>query len=528
MLPMKIEIFDTTLRDGTQMEGFSLGVQDKITIAKALDQLGVDYIEGGWPASNPRDREFFEQMQKKPLRHSQLVAFAATHHPKFQAASECLSLKMTVECGAKVACIFGKTWQLHAEELLKISTERNLELITNSIKYLKDNGLKVIFDAEHFFDGWRDNPDFALACLRAAVTGGADNLTLCDTNGGSLPEQITAAVEAVKAALPDVQLGIHAHNDSELAVANSLAAIKAGTSLLQGTINGIGERCGNANLCSLLPNLELKLDYQTNCKLTELKRISMLVGARGNYRVVRNLPFVGKSAFAHKGGVHVSAVRKNPAAYEHIKPELVGNKRRATISDLSGKANLLSYAQKAGVDVEKLDDAWWRKLIKELKQKENDGIQFEGAEASFDLFFQSFLADFATPFTVDNFFVRTTKLADAPVEATVCGAINGKEFHTVGWGSGPVDALDHALRKGLKPYFPQIKQIKLTDFKVRITSMAEGTDAITRVVIEHSDGKRTWSTTGASQNIIEAAMQALTDAFWWYLKSPKFLVPSIC
>lgn len=517
-----IKIFDTTLRDGTQAEGFSLGIHDKITIAKALDDLGVHYIEGGWPGSNPRDLEFFKKMKSVPLPHAKLCAFGATHHKKFTQASDCPSLQKTIECGVQTACIFGKTWDLHAKQLLGLTRKENNRLIQNSIKFLVDNGLEVLFDAEHFFDGYDSNPQFALSSIESAINGGASNITLCDTNGGMLPDQIFEITKIVCEKFPNISIGIHVHDDGGLAVSNSLSAIKAGADLVQGTINGIGERCGNANLCSIIPNLQLKMGYTAIGKenLLKLKKISEIVALRGNYNRPKNLPFVGNSAFAHKGGIHVSAVQKNPLSYESIKPELVGNKRKITISDLSGKSNLKNYAEKKGYNLAEFSNKFWNQLLKDLKQVEKEGLQFEGAENSFDIFFARHLPLYTPPFIIENFYVHTSKQEEKEtslVEATVEGIANGKKFHTAGKGFGPVGALDDALRKGLIPEFPQLKKIYLTDFKVRITEMESGTGAKTRVVMEHSDGEKTWTTVGVSQNIIEASIDGLIDAYEWYV-----------
>lgn len=517
-----IKIFDTTLRDGTQAEGFSLGVKDKITVAHLLDDLGVHYIEGGWPGSNPRDEEFFQLMQHKPLKNAKLCAFGATHHKKFHHASDCPSLQKTVQSGVSVASIFGKTWDLHSSQLLGLNNQENKIIIKNSVAFLKAHGLEVIFDAEHFFDGFFANKNFALDMLAGALEGGADNISLCDTNGGMLPHQIQEAVEDVIRHFPETSLGIHVHNDGELAVANSLIAIENGVDMIQGTINGIGERCGNANLCSLIPNIEWKMGYQSIGKqnIKKLQSVSERIAARANYTVPKNLPFVGSSAFAHKGGIHVSAVAKNPASYESINPAYVGNTRKITISDLSGKSNLKNYAVGRGYDLSTFSEEFWSLVLNDIKAVEKNGTQFEGAEHSFDLFFDKRRNDFISPFVIDDFFVHTSRHEEqghSPVEATVKGHVDHKKFHTAGTGSGPVGALDDAIRKGLTPFFPEIKNILLTDFKVRITEMESGTGAKTRVVMEHSDGVQQWNTVGVSQNIIEASLQALSDAYEWYL-----------
>lgn len=516
-----IKIFDTTLRDGTQMEGFSLGTMDKITVTKTLDDLGIDYIEGGWPASNPRDAAFFDAMKNIPLQKAKLCSFGATYHKKFKDPSECPSLQKTIECGAPVACIFGKTWKLHTRDFLNITPEENYEIIKKSVQFLSENGLEVIFDAEHFFDGFLDDSDFAFKCLQAALDGGVSSITLCDTNGGMLPLQVTEIVRSVIKKIPQISIGIHAHNDGDLAVANTLAAIDAGATLVQGTINGVGERCGNANLCSVIANLELKTEYKTIGKenLKKLKKASIITGVKGNYDIPKNLPFVGKSAFTHKGGIHVSAVSKNPISYECIDPASVGNQRRITISDLSGRSNLIAYATKKGYDVESFGDSFWKTVLSALKTKEENGLNFEEAGASFDLFFKSFLPEQKPPFILQNFFVHTSKIqtTQTPVEATVFGSIGDKPFHTAGWGHGPVEALDSALRKGLENDFPLIKNIKLRDFKVRMVSTSLGTNTKTRVVIEHTNGEDTWNTTGVSENIIDASMTALVDGLLWFL-----------
>lgn len=518
----KILIFDTTLRDGTQASGFSLGIQDKLTIAKALDDLSIDYIEGGWPGSNPRDLEFFNLMKNYDFKHSKLVAFNATYHKKFSSAQECSALQKTIESGVKVASIFGKSWDLHAKDLLGLSEDQNNKIIKKSIEFLVKNGLEVIFDAEHFFDGFLANESFALKTLESAMQGGATNISLCDTNGGMLPNQIADIVKIVKKEFPNISLGIHAHNDTDLAVANSLSAIENGIDLVQGTINGIGERCGNTNLCSILPILSLKLNYETIQKenIKKLTKVSKLVAHRGNYIRAKNLPFVGDSAFTHKGGIHVSSVSKNPRSYESIDPSLIGNKRVIPISDLSGKSNLKHYVEKSNYNLSDFDDLFFSKVLKELKNAEKNGLQFEGSDASFDLFFSRFTKEFISPFSIESFFVHTSKNQlknNALVEATVIGKIKNENFHTAGKGEGPVEALDDALKKALVPYFPHLKNVLLTDFKVRITEMQQGTGAKTRVVMEHNNGTRTANTVGISKNIIEASLDSLKDAYEWFI-----------
>jgi 2-isopropylmalate synthase len=518
----KILTFDTTLRDGTQASGFSLGIQDKLTITKTLDDLSIDYIEGGWPGSNPRDLEFFNLMKTCSLKNSKLVAFNATYHKKFSSADKCPALQKTIESGVNVASIFGKSWNLHAKDLLGLSEVQNNKIIKNSVDFLVRNGLEVIFDAEHFFDGFLDNKIFALNTLESAISGGASNISLCDTNGGMLPNQISDIVKVVKKTFPNISLGIHAHNDTDLAVANSLSAIEEGVNLVQGTINGIGERCGNTNLCSILPILSLKLNYETIKKnnIRKLTKVSKLVAHRGNYIRAKNLPFVGDSAFTHKGGIHVSSVSKNPKSYESLDPFLVGNKRVIPISDLSGKSNLKHYIEKSIYNLEDFDDLFFAKVLKELKIAEKNGLQFEGSESSFDLFFARFTKNFVSPFSIESFFVHTSKNQlknNVLVEATVIGKIKGECFHTAGKGEGPVEALDDALKKALVPFFPFLKNVLLTDFKVRITEMQQGTGAKTRVVMEHNNGSIAVNTVGISKNIIEASLDSLKDAYEWFI-----------
>lgn len=515
-------MFDTTLRDGTQMEGFSLSPLDKLAVAKRLDAFGVHYIEGGWPGSNPRDKEFFALAEKEDFKNALLMAFCSTHHKKFT-PEEDPNLRATLESGAKGAVVFGKTWKFHTQELLGITPEENFSIIETSVKFLKDAGLKVFFDAEHFFNGFEDDEEFSFLCLEAAIRGGADNLTLCETNGGMLPERVYEITKKVGERFSNISIGIHAHNDGELAVANSLSAIRAGATLVQGTINGVGERCGNANLCSILPNLELKMGIQTVGKenLRTLTELSLFVSERANFQMPKNLPFVGRTAFAHKGGIHVSAVSKFPHSYEAILPESVGNERRITISDLSGKSNLMAVAKKMGFAPQELGDEFFTNLLIKIKAFENEGIQFEGASASFELLFYRSLPHFIPAFEIENFFVHTSKIEEEkefPVEAMVSGKVGKVSFHTAGFGNGPVGALDDALRKALSQQYPQIVTMKLIDFKVRITDVDAGTSAKTRVFIESTDEKNTWGTVGCSQNIIEASLDALVDSFLYFLR----------
>ncbi len=514
----KISIFDTTLRDGEQTEGISFTIADKVKIAKMLDDLGVDYIEGGWPAANPKAMEFFHQIKKEKLKHAEMVAFGATAHPKNKAADD-PNLQGLIESEAPVVCIFGKTWDLHVREALGISLEKNLEIVTDSIKFLKSKKKKVFFDAEHFFDGYKANKEYALKVIQTADQAGADVVVLCDTNGGTLFTEFEKIIEQVKKNI-SCEFGIHCHNDSDLAVANSLMAVKLGATQVQGTINGIGERCGNANLISIIANLNLKMDLPVidKNKLKKLTDVSHRVSEIANWHPNAQQAFVGKSAFTHKGGIHVSAIQKNRLTYEHIDPTLVGNIQRVVVSDMSGTSNLIYKAQEKGFELPK-DDPRTKELLKEIKELEKQGYQFEEGEASFEILVKKTFGKHKPLFELGRF--QTTSLNDGKdktlVEASIHLKINDEEIHTVGSGNGPVAALDGALRKALEKHFPKIKNIYLTDYKVRVLAGHDGTSALVRVLIESSDGEKTWGTVGVSTNIIEASYQALVDSFEYYL-----------
>jgi len=507
----KIFIYDTTLRDGCQGEGISLSVEDKLRVAELLDHLGVDYVEGGWPWANPKDMEFFLKGSKMKFKTARLAAFGRTRKAGVR-PEEDENLQAILQSGVKVATIFGKTWDLHVERALNTTLEENLNMIRESVAFLKGVGLEVIYDAEHFFDGFKANPGYALETLKAAAQAGADWIVLCDTNGGSLPQEIRAAVEEVKRKV-DVPLGIHAHNDGELAVANSLAAVEAGCLQVQGTINGFGERCGNANLCSVIPNLELKMGY--TClppgHLKMLTSISRTVYEIANMVPANNQPYVGYSAFAHKGGVHVSAVLKDPRTYEHIDPSWVGNERRVLVSEQAGVSNLRCKAK----DLElRLTPEEERDLIARIKEMEHQGYHFEGAEASLELFLRRKLGLYRRPFEIE--YVKTLvekRPGDrAYAEAIVKLRVGKEVIHTAAEGNGPVNAMDNALRKALEGSFPVIKNIRLTDYKVRVLDGKDGTGAKVRVLIETRDGTRSWHTVGVSTNIIEASWEALLDS----------------
>lgn len=523
MEPKLIELFDTTLRDGTQGEAVSLTVRDKIMIAQKLDDFGIDIIEGGWPGSNPRDAEFFSEIKKVKLNHAQMCAFGSTarYPDKIETDANLIAL---LKAETPYVSIFGKTWKFHSEKSLGLTEVQNAELIFNSVKFLKDNGRIVVFDAEHFFDGYKDDSAFALRMIKSAEDGGADVITLCDTNGGTLTHEIKSVIDEVKKVITK-PIGIHAHNDGDLAVANSLAAIESGAVHVQGTINGVGERCGNANLVSIIPNLLLKM----NCKTKKAIQLEQLTSLSNTVYEIMNLnpntraAFVGKSAFAHKGGIHVSAVLKDSKMYEHISPTVVGNSQRVLVSDLSGQSNIKYKAKEFGVDVEEGSE-FNKKLVTHIKALEYEGYQFDGAEASFELILRNEKNEF-TPFfkTIDSriyTFFDNDRHNNA--EAVLKIEVNGEVEHTAAEGDGPVNALDNALRKALLRFYPEIAEVKLVDYKVRVLDEKEATAAKVRVLIESSDGETTWSTVGVSTNIIEASWQALCDGMNYKLyKSSK-------
>jgi len=505
-----IEIYDTTLRDGTQREGISLSCDDKVRIARRLDDLGVTFVEGGWPGSNPKDVEFFERARDIRWQTARIAAFGSTCRVG-GGPDDDANIRALVDSGAPVCTVVGKTWTLHVTDVLRTTLDENLRIIEASLAYLKAQGRRVVYDAEHFFDGYRADPKYALATLEAARRGGADTLVLCDTNGGSLPWQVGAVVRAVKEVEP-LPLGIHAHNDSETAVANSLAAVHGGATHVQGTVNGYGERCGNANLCSVIPALELKLGEE--ClppgKLASLSEASRFVAEVANIASDEHQAYVGKSAFAHKGGIHVAAMRRNPVSYQHVEPELVGNRMRVVVSELSGRGNLLSKAEELGLGT----SADVAGVLAEIKELEARGFSFEAAEASVALLLKRQEPGYRPPFELVDFLVNVEHRAGRGLfaEAMVKVRVQGEVLHTAAEGDGPVDALDAALRKALLPRFPAVAELHLKDYKVRILDSEHGTAAITRVLIDTQKGERDWSTVGASTNIIEASWRALSDA----------------
>ena len=518
----EIKIYDTTLRDGTQGEGVAFSMEDKIRIAQRLDALGIHYIEGGWPGSNPKDLRFFKRVQDAVFKTAKISAFGATRRPGVRPQDDA-NIQALVEAGPPVVTIFGKSWDFHVISAIGTTLEENLAMIGDSVSYLLKRFEEVIYDAEHFFDGYKRNREYALRTLLAAEAAGAHCLVLCDTNGGSLPHEIADIIGHVKRTLrPGTPLGIHAHNDAECGVANSLAAVLQGIDHVQGTINGYGERCGNANLVSIIPNLMVKMGLECipRSNLHELRDVSRFVSELANRKPWASQPYVGDSAFAHKGGIHVSAVLKHPETYEHTDPELVGNHRRVLVSELAGQSNILWKAREYGIDLDKnTPDA--RRILDMLKRLEDEGFQFEGAEASFELLMERALGNHRPYFDLDGYrvIVEEDNGDEEPVaEATVRLKVKGIPEHTAASGNGPVDALDHALRKALEDFYPSLKEMALLDYKVRILDESKGTAAKTRVLITSGDGDETWGTVGVADNIIEASWQALVDSIEYKLR----------
>ena len=514
-----VEIFDTTLRDGAQTEGISYSVDDKLRIARKLDELGVAFIEGGWPGSNPKDVIFFERARTETWRHAKIVAFGATRRASLKPSND-PSVRAMVEAGTEICAIFGKSSTLQVKEVLRTTLEENLKMIEETVAWLRGQGKRVIYDAEHFFDGYRLDAVYALQTLQAAVRGGAETIVLCDTNGGSLPWQVEAAVQDVRQKLgATVPVGIHAHDDTGCGVANTLAAVRAGVRHVQGTINGYGERCGNANLCVVIPNLELKLDLRAlpARALQHLHEVARFVAEVANLAPNVHMAYVGDSAFAHKAGVHVAAMQRHPDAYQHINPTVVGNSTRVVISELSGRANVVSKAGELGF--ENVDAATSAKVVELIKAKEHEGFSFEAAEASAALLVRRLTPGYHPLFSLLDYRGMVNRHGDRSMaEATIKLRIGGHEVHTAAEGNGPVNAFDQALRKALQPLFPQVKDIQLSDYKVRILNSNLGTAAITRVLIDWHDGAvRRWSTVGAGTNILDATWLALADGYEYIL-----------
>jgi 2-isopropylmalate synthase len=509
----QVKLYDTTLRDGMQGEGMSLSASEKARVVLALDRLGVQMIEAGFPSSNPKEVELFERLAELELAQATICAFGMTRR-RGVAAEEDPALGTLVDCFAPVLTLVGKTWGLHLEKVTKVSREENLEMIADSVAFCRGRGKRVVYDAEHFFDGYRDDPGYALACLRAALDAGAENVTLCDTNGSSLPEQIGEATAAVVAQLGgEVEVGIHVHDDAGCGVANSLAAVREGARVVQGTVNGYGERCGNANLTSILPALQLKMGFEVVSaeQLASLTETVHFVDELCNLTPNPDAPYVGRNAFAHKGGMHVAGIEADSRTFEHIDPATVGNQRAVLPSELSGKATIRAQAEQAGLE---LDDAAAARAVERLKRREHDGYHYEAAPASFELLLRQEAGSYRPLFRLESFRVVTEKREGGEVEteATIELELDGERYRRVAEGNGPVNALDRALRAAIVERHPQLAEIELTNYKVRILDEAHGTGAVTRVLLDSTDGSREWGTTGVSENIIEASWEALVDS----------------
>ena len=516
----KVSLYDTTLRDGVQGEGVSFSGSDRIRIAQRLDRFGIRYVEGGWPGSNPKDMAFFKAIRKKPLQQARIVAFGSTRRADLEPAQDS-NLAALLQAETPTVTLFGKSWLLHVRDVLRVEPERNLKMIADSCQFLRDRDREVLFDAEHFFDGYLDNPEYALDCLRAAADHGATLLVLCDTNGGTLPTVIRRVCEAVRQALPAVELGIHCHDDAGCALANSLTAVEVGITHVQGTINGLGERCGNADLCSVIAALQLKMGRPCVAPkaIAHLSELSRFVYDLANLRPDTHQPYVGASAFTHKGGMHVNAVAKNPRTFEHVAPETVGNRRRVLVSELSGRSNILLKAEEHDIRLDGKGPEV-KEILAELKRLEAEGYEYESANASFKVLVQKLLKEHKPFFALEGFRVIVEKRgADEPclTEATIKVKVEGETEIAAAEGDGPVNALDLALRKVLNRFYPPIADMQLRDFKVRILDGNAGTAAQTRVLIESGDGRRFWGTVGVSANIIEASWEALVDSVEYML-----------
>jgi 2-isopropylmalate synthase len=513
-----ITIYDTTLRDGSQTHGISFTVADKIKIAEKLNDLGVHYIEGGWPGSNPKDRDFFAEFKKRKLSFAKIAAFGSTRRAGLK-ASEDANLKELISSEAKTVTIFGKSWDLHVTDIIKTTLDENIKMISDSVAFLKKSKREVFYDAEHFFDGYKKNAAYALKTIQAAETADADCIILCDTNGGTLPTEVSRIVSEVKKRIK-IPLGIHTHNDIGLGVANSIAAIEAGCIHVQGTFNGLGERCGNADLCTIVGILHTKHQWKSiaDKNINKLMETSYFISDVSNFKLPDNAPFVGHSAFAHKGGVHIDAMLKNPLAYEHINPAIVGNHRRLVTSELAGKMPIILKAQKMNIELDKKSPET-QKLLEALQRKEHEGYQYEAADASFELFLKRSLKKYQSFFKLEGFKVTTEKRFDGRIfaEASVRLEINGKEMFVASEGDGPVDALDKALRQALSKSYPKLSEMHLSDYKVRVLDTKEGTGAKVRVLIESQDKTDSWTTVGVHENIIEASWEALTDSIEYKL-----------
>jgi 2-isopropylmalate synthase len=526
----QVKLYDTTLRDGAQREGVSFSVVDKLNICYEIDKLGVHYIEGGWPGSNPKDAEFFRRAQTIKLKKAVIVAFGSTRRAGITVGQDA-NLAALSASGVKAVCLVGKSSAAQVRQVLETTLKENLAMIADSIAFFKDKGITAFFDAEHFFDGFKADPEYALRTLEAAYKAGSDCLVLCDTNGGALPEEVAGIVAEVRDRLPKAMLGIHTHNDMELAVANSLAAVEAGVTQVQGTINGYGERCGNANLCSIIPTLKLKMDVNcvTSRQLSKLTEVSRHVSEMANLRGNPFWPYVGSSSFSHKGGIHVAALRKWEGSYQHIDPALVGNQPKVVVSELSGKSNILYKAGKKGINVP-LEGKEAASLLEKIKKLESQGFQYDNAEASLELLMKRAVPGYKAPFKLVDFMVVVESLRRPPTrkglngalsEAMIKVSVEGETMHTAAEGNGPVNALDEALRKALLPSYPRLAEITLVDYKVRILEGSTGTVSQVRVLIESEDAVDKWYTVGSSGNIIEASWLALADSLEWWIDKQK-------
>ncbi|MFY9115462.1 MAG: citramalate synthase [Dethiobacteria bacterium] len=525
-LKNKVELYDTTLRDGAQREGISLSVNDKLKIAEKLDELGLDYIEGGWPGSNPKDMEFFERIKEINLRHARICAFGCTRKPGIKVARD-KNVQALIKAQTDTVTIFGKCWDFHVTDVLETSLEENLAMIADTIGYLKEHGKRVIFDAEHFFDGYRNNARYALEAIKAAEDSGADVIVLCDTNGGVMPWEVKSILKEIKKVV-SVTIGIHAHDDGGMAVANTVIAVREGARHVQGTINGYGERCGNANLCTIIPTLQfkLKMTVLSKSRLKKLTDFSRYIAELCNIVPAEQQPYVGRNAFTHKAGIHVDAVNKTPDTYEHVKPESIGNNRRILVSELSGKGNILYKVRQNDIELLK-ENPETKRIVETIKEMEYEGYQFEVAEGSFELMVWKVMNAYQSLFRLEGFRVIVEKhgSGESHCEATIKVVVGDKEIHTAADGNGPVNALDNALRKALEEVYPVLKKIKLVDYKVRVLEAQDGTGAKVRVLLESKGEKKSWSTVGVSSNIIEASWTALVDSLEYGLLHKK--MPSI-
>ena len=512
----KVFIYDTTLRDGSQAQDVSFSLQDKLRITEKLDELGAQYVEGGFPGSNPKDSAYFAEVRKLNLKHARIAAFGSTHHPSKTPATDS-NLRLLLESKAPVVTLVGKTWGIHVTHVLRTTMPNNLKLITGSIRYMKPKVEEVVFDAEHFFDAYKNDPLYAMECVEAALAGGADWVTLCDTNGGSLPHEIHDITARVKTRF-GCRVGIHVHNDGALAVANTLMAVQAGARQVQGTINGLGERCGNADLTAIIPNLQIKMGYKCipGAQLKKMREVSLFVSEMANLKPLLHQPFVGQAAFAHKGGLHVDAVLKNPVTYEHFSPDLVGNQRHIIISDLAGKASIQAKAAEYGISL-KSDDPVAKQVLTTIKELESQGFAFEGADGSLEILIKKAKGHWKKFFDVLRARVIVSVSNDKEPQYSEAVVMvktpDGDVHHAVAEGNGPVNAMDKAFRQALAKYYPELKEVKLLDFKVRILDETAGTSAKTRVLIESGDEEgNKWGTVGVSENVIEASWQALIDS----------------